>query len=186
MVQIYLIILLSMFKNWKLIALFILLVLGAILIAYLFAKESIQNLGETITGDEVGIPVEGEPTQETLLSSLLDSAIDFDGQMERIRTEGFENEYFIATLNKIDSFQKLFTLGMEFKVNGTTKTEEKIATVNCPVDSTTVLGSENMELLTEKADIFKWAVKGNSLISYCLDSECSSVGKECILIKTSE
>ena len=157
---------------------------GAILIIYLFAKEDAENLSETITGNTVEIPIEGEPTRETLLLSLLAGPISFDGQMAKLRTEGFENNYFIAHITKVDNKIKAFTLKMEFPVANGFETEEKVATANCPVDSTAVLSRENLEFLAEKEDIFKWAKKDDLLISYCLDSSCNSIGRECVLITT--
>ena len=175
----------TMPKKLVLLGLIVFVILGAVATAYLFLKEDIGNLGETLTGNKVEIPVEGEPTQETLLLSLFDSPIDFDGQMAKLRSEGFENNYFIAYLNKVDASKKLFTLKMEFPVDGGSEIEEKVATVNCPVESTAVLGQDNMELLAEKEDVFKWAKVNDLLVSYCLDSTCSIIGKECVLVKTS-
>ena len=66
-----------MLKSWKLLLLLILLLPGVALIIYLFFRENIKNLGDNLTGNKVEIPVEGEPTQSTLLESLFNSPIDF-------------------------------------------------------------------------------------------------------------
>ena len=175
-----------MLKSWKLLLLLILLLPGVALIIYLFFRENVKNLGDNLTGNKVEIPVEGEPTQSTLLESLFNSPIDFDGQMAKIRESGFENEYFTAFITKVKKSQKTFTLKMEFPVGDGFETEEKIASVNCPVESTAVLGVDNLEVLAEDEDIFKWAEVNDRIISYCLDSNCGTIGKECILIKTSD
>lgn len=172
-----------MLKNWKSILLLFLVIAGAALIVYLFAKEDVQNLVDTLTGNIVEIPVEEEPAQETLLLSLFHASIDFDGQMEKLRADGFENNFFIATVANVDTDNQKVTLEMSFPTNGGYETEEKVASSSCPVESTTVIAQENMELVAEKEDIFNWVEKDDLLVSYCLDSTCSSIGKECILIK---
>lgn len=171
-----------MLKSWKLLTLSFFMIAGAALILYLFGKEDVTNLSETITGNTVDIPIEEEPSAETLLQSILTAPIDFDGQMAKLRTEGFENNYFIARIDKVDNKNRALTLEMKFPVGGGFETEEKIASVNCPVDSTAVLGPDNTEVLVEKEDIFKWVKKGDLLVSYCLDSLCSSIGRECVVV----
>lgn len=170
-------------KNLKLLILLFLMIVGAMLITYLFAKEDIESLIETITSDAIEIPVEGEPAKETLLLSLLHTPIDFDKQMAKLRTEGFENNFFIATVTNVNTANQKVTLEMSFPTNGGYETEKKIASSSCPVESTAIVAQENMELVAEKEKIFNWVGKDDLLVSYCLDSTCSSIGKECILIK---
>ncbi|NIT04402.1 hypothetical protein GTO10_05890 [Candidatus Saccharibacteria bacterium] len=170
-------------KNWKLILLTLLIVAGAVTIVYLFAKEDVQNLGETITGNIAEIPEEGEPTKDTLLLSLLAGAIDFDGQMAKLKQEGFENEYFTAFIGGINTSQKSFTIEMEFPTDSGFEIEQKVASSNCPIDNTVILGADDLEVLAEGEDLFKWVEVGDRIVSYCMDSRCSSIGEECILIK---
>jgi len=173
-----------MLRDWKLLILILALVAGAALAVYLFAKEDVQNLGEVITGNGVEILVEGEPTEENLLLSLFNSAIDFDSQMAGIRAKGFEGEYFIALVAGLSSSQNSITMEMEFPVDGGFETEEKVAAADCSAESTAVLGADDMELLAESGDIFDWAEVGDRIVSYCLDSACGSIGQECVLMKT--
>ena len=172
-----------MVKNFKLIILIILLVVGAGFIANFFAREDIENLGETITGNTVEIPVESEPTKETLLLSLLAGAINFDEQMAKLRTEGFENNFFIATVSGVGTKNEKLTLELSFETGEGTETEEKIVSSDCPAENTKVISQEDLEIIKEKADIFEEASKDDLLISYCLDAACGSIGNECILIK---
>lgn len=172
-----------MTKNFKLIILTILLVTGAGFIVYFFAREDIKNLGETITGNTVEIPVDGEPTKETLLLSLLAGAINFDEQMAKLKAEGFENNFFISTVSSVDVKSEKLTLSLNFETSEGTETEEKVVSSSCSAENTAVLSQEDLEIIKEKADIFKEVAKNDLLVSYCLDATCGSVGNECILIK---
>ncbi len=173
-----------MTKGFKFFLLVFLLIAGAVVIVYSFAREDFQNLKDTLVGKRTEIPVEEEPTPGDLLSSLLSSTVDFDTQMAKLRTGEFENEYFIARVNKVTASEESLVLEMEFPMGDSSEVRELVTTASCPVENTTILGPQNMEILAEKTDIFQWVKKDNLLIAYCLDSACSSVGKECILITT--
>lgn len=55
--------------------------------------------------------------------------------------------------------------------------------VKCSVENSAILSNYNFELRQLNIDIFSYIEEGDALFTYCLDDECKSIGKSCILIK---
>jgi len=60
---------------------------------------------------------------------------------------------------------------------------EKKVKVECTRENSILVSGENFELLRTNIDVLSELKRGYGFFSYCLDKECNTLGKSCVLVK---
>jgi len=116
----------------------------------------------------------------SLFELALSERIDTHEQAEVLK-EGYRDNYFIAFVKEVSQSSGKMLIGIDLgHADGSENhvLEEKSVDVQCPADRTTDFGTRasGIDLLAE-------AGAEDVILAYCLDENCSAIGKECVLIK---
>ncbi len=158
-------------------------VVGLVLILYLYFGSVVSNgnggEGSTKTGEQ---PTDGQET-DTLLASILSGSINSRTTAEKILTDGFAGNAFFADITGVDKSSSKLNLEINLPNQDSFESQKTISSIRCEPDKTYVISSTNLALIQNGANLIESAQVGDFLWAYCLDENCSAVGKECVLSK---
>lgn len=169
-----------MFGKWVSVILTVLVILGAVVIAFFFWGRDIRNY----------LPIEGEPSaedstisQNILLSTVLSATTDLTQQTTKLKAEGYKDNYIVADITSVDKARSKLGLSINLPGEGVFETQDVTAESECTAQNTATVSRDDFSVLKESAKLFEEAKVGDVLWAYCLDDSCETIGRECVLIK---
>ncbi len=166
--------------KWVFIILTVLAVLAAVAIVFFFFSSDILNYlwgsGEPVTSED-------STAQNSLLSIALSSSTDLTAQSAKLKDEGYKDNYVVADITSVDKAGSKLGLSINLPSDDGFETQDVTAVSECTTQDTTSVSRDDFSVLSESAELFEEARVGDVLWTYCLDDACSTVGKECVLVK---
>ncbi len=119
----------------------------------------------------------------SLLETILSGRANLEKQAGVLKSDGYKDNYFVAEVTKIGVLDKELDIEIHLVGSGGYYTvDAKTTTVQCPQEKTT-LASSDFVTLTDNVNLLDEVEVGDIIWAYCLDDFCSTIGKECILVK---
>jgi len=186
-------------KRSILFAWLIIFLLGLAAFVYLFGQETLRDLYNRLVRRNVVTTQEPGPlTKETIYDSLLNAPIDWASQMKKLQEEGFAGNPFIADILDVNYQTKNLTLNFDFNYGDEPSQLQEIkANAACPAENSSVVSALDLALIAENVDLFSaksglddegeeifgYLRTNDILLAYCLNETCTSIGRECVLLR---
>ena len=124
----------------------------------------------------------------SVVTENISAAEDFETYIENdfriLDSESWDwkKTYILAYINEKNVSERTLKITISFPVNFPGG-NEKYVEVFCNKDNTASFTSVTFNKISDKVDFFNEVVPTGMIAAYCLDSECNSIGKSCIIIK---
>jgi len=95
----------------------------------------------------------------------------------------WEKDRFLADVISVNKQNKQLFLNIYWPDNKLFSGRDLAVSVSCEPERTGMISSKNRDYLKENFELFNEVAPRDLLYSFCLNPECTEVGKECVLVK---
>jgi hypothetical protein len=134
---------------------------------------------EPIPSKPSPIPTVKEPSETVKDFQVL---LESNKTIESTSTWNWQNSYVLFRIDGGDPETKTLILSVLAPEGASIGASPITVKLECTLQQTAALNDFGKNFLDENFDLFNRIVGGENLYSYCLDENCVSIGKECILM----